>query len=297
MSGLVGEERLRKVLLCSVGEALAGGIKELDQEGMGSARLDAELLLADSLGVTRSQLYARLSQRLTPEEREAWSGYLARRKRGEPLAYMLGRKEFYGLDFHVDRRALIPRPETELLVEKGIELGEKDALSLIADIGTGSGCIAISLAKALPGAKVYAVDISSEALTVAAINCERHGVRERIDLLLGDLLEPLPEPVELIVANLPYVSEPEFASLTREIRDYEPRIALDGGRDGLALLRRLLIEARGHLKPHGNILLEIGATQGSGVIALARRSFSKATLEIIPDYAGLDRMLCLSDAR
>jgi len=297
MSGLAREESLVRLLLYSVEEALAEGIRELDQVGIESARLDAEVLLADSLGITRSQLYVRLNQGLAPEEYEAWTEYLARRKRGEPVAYILGCKEFYGLDFYVDRRALIPRPETELLVERAMELAGGNALSLIADIGTGSGCIAVSLAKALPEAKIYAVDISSEALAVAAINCQKHGVGERIELLWGDLLEPLPEPVELIVANLPYVSEPEFVSLPKEIRDYEPKIALNGGPDGLALIRCVLAEAKSYLKPGGKILLEIGATQGSAAIALAKRSFPKARLEVIPDYAGLDRMLYLSDAQ
>ncbi len=297
MGGIAREASLTRLLLYNVEEALAEGIKALDQKGMESARLDAEVLLADSLDISRSQLHARLNQGLAPEEYEAWTEYLARRKSGEPVAYILGRKEFYGLDFYVDRWVLIPRPETELLVERAIGLAEEGALSLIADIGTGSGCIAISLARALPDAEIYAVDISSEALAVAAINCQKHGVGQRIELLWGDLLKPLPEPVELIVANLPYVSGPEFASLHKEIRDYEPRIALHGGPDGLMLIGRLLAEARSYLKPGGKILLEIGATQSSVVSALAERSFPRARLEVIPDYAGLDRMLYLSDAR
>lgn len=292
----MGEGRLGEIHLCSAKEALVEGTGELKREGIESARLDAEVLLAYALGVTRSQLYARLNQGITPGECEAWIGCLARRRAGEPVAYILGWKEFHGLDFYVDRRVLIPRPETELLVEWGIKLARESALTSIADIGTGSGCVAISLARALPGAKVYAVDISSETLAVAAINCRRHGLEERIDLLFGDLLEPLPGSLELIVANLPYISEPEFASLPREIRDYEPSIALNGGHDGLELIGRFLAGAREHLKPGGRILLEIGATQGCQVVALARKGFPRAKLEIIPDYAGFDRVLHLSDA-
>jgi len=162
---------------------------------------------------------------------------------------------------------------------------------VVADVGTGSGAIAVSLAVHLPQALVYATDASPGALEVAARNCRRHRVEDRVHLLQGHLLEPLPEPVDLIVANLPYVSQAELAQLPPEISRYEPREALDGGSDGLDHIRCLLAQAREHLKPGGVVLLEIGATQGEAVVALARRHFLAARVEIAPDYAGLDRIV------
>jgi len=184
---------------------------------------------------------------------------------------------------------LIPRPETELLVEKAIEISQRRAV--VADVGTGSGAIAVSLAVHLPQVLVYATDASPGALEVAARNCRRHGVEDRVHLLQGHLLEPLPEPVDLIAANLPYVSRAELAQLPPEINCYEPREALDGGPDGLDHIRRLLAQAGEHLKPGGVVLLEIGATQGQAVIALAQRHLSVARVEIVVDYAGLDRVV------
>jgi release factor glutamine methyltransferase len=190
---------------------------------------------------------------------------------------------------------LIPRPETELLVEKAIEISQRRAV--VADVGTGSGAIAVSLAVHLPQALVYATDASRGALEVAARNCRRHCVEDRVHLLQGHLLEPLPEPVDLITANLPYVSQAELAQLPPDIRLYEPREALDGGPDGLDHIRRLLAQAGEHLKPRGVVLLEIGATQGEAVIALAKRHFPAARVEIAKDYAGLDRVVIVETPR
>jgi release factor glutamine methyltransferase len=211
------------------------------------------------------------------------------------VAYIIGHKEFYGLDFYVDRRVLIPRPETELLVEKGLEIGRAAASHplTIADVGTGSGAIAISLAVHLPQAIIYALDASSDTLEVVALNRRCHSVEGRVHLLQGDLLSPLPKPVDLIVANLPYVSGVEWDLLPRTIIAYEPRSALDGGPDGLDAIRRLLAQARSYLKPQATILLEIGAAQGAAVAVLARRHFPIATVEVVQDYAELDRMVII----
>jgi release factor glutamine methyltransferase len=271
---------------------LAQAATGLENAGIEESRLDAEVLLAHSLGITRAQLHAHPQRQLSPTEVAGCQQLIERRARREPMAYIVGHKEFYGLDFFVDHRVLIPRPETELLVEKAIEISQPQ--SVIADVGTGSGAIAISLAVHLPQALVYATDASPAALEVAACNCRRHGVEDRVHLLLGRLLEPLPERVDLIVANLPYVSEAEWAQLPPEISRYEPREALDGGPDGLDPIRRLLAQAEGHLKPGGVILLEIGATQGAAVVALARRHFPAARIEIVQDYAGLDRVVMVS---
>jgi release factor glutamine methyltransferase len=217
-----------------------------------------------------------------------------------PLAYLTGRREFYGLELRVNRAVLIPRPETELLVdvarEQAARLAELSGSSrlTIADVGTGSGAVAIALAKHLPDAIIYATDASELALRVAAFNCRRHGVSRRVHLLHGDLLEPLPGPVDLIVANLPYVATGEFPGLMPEVRDYEPRMALDGGPDGLEMVRRLLAHAPSYVNPGGSLLLEIGAGQSRAARELARRAFPTAQVDVLPDYAGHDRILVIT---
>ncbi len=288
----------------SVREAVLWGVRVLERHGCDGPRLDAELLLAHALGLSRARLLARFDRELSPAELARYRRLIERRRAHEPVAYIVGHQEFYGLDFYVDGRVLIPRPETELLVEKAIELAGKVGdrgyglypLTL-ADVGTGCGAIAVSLAVHLPQATIYALDCSAEALEVAARNVRRHGVEGRVHLLRGDLLSPLPEPVDLIVANLPYVSEAELAELPPEIRCYEPLSALDGGPDGLRHIRRLLAQAGGYLRPWGAVLLEIGATQGQAVAELARRHFPAARIEIAKDYGGLDRVVIVRTNR
>ncbi|MFQ6058838.1 MAG: peptide chain release factor N(5)-glutamine methyltransferase [Anaerolineae bacterium] len=274
-------------------EALRWAVATLTGAGIKEPRLDGEVLLAHTLGLTRAQLYARLDWQLNPEDGRRYEALIARRAEHEPLAYIVGHREFYGLDFLVDRRVLIPRPETELLVERAIEMARARSLNLMADVGTGCGAIAVSLAIHLPGATLYALDASPDALAVAEANCRRHGVKGRVHLLCGDLLLPLPRPVDLIVANLPYVRRGELSSLPRDIRDYEPLAALDGGEDGLEAIRRLLAQARGYLRPRGAILLEIGATQGAAVAGLASQCFPTTRVNVIQDYAGLDRVVVI----
>jgi release factor glutamine methyltransferase len=278
----------------SIGQLLIEATQFLQEEGFDTPRLDAEVLLAHVLGVTRARIQAHLDRRLDAAELDSYRELIERRRQHEPVAYIIGHKEFYGLDFYVDRRVLIPRPETELLVEKGLEIGRAASHPLtIADVGTGSGAIATSLAVHLPQALIYGLDASPEALEVAALNRRRHSVEKRVHLLQGNLLSPLPKPVDLIVANLPYVSGAEWDLLPRTITAYEPRFALDGGPDGLDATRRLLAQARSYLKPQATILLEIGAVQGAAVADLARRHFSTATVEVVQDYAELDRMVII----
>ena len=282
----------------SVREAVLWGARVLEQHGCDSPRLDAELLLAHALGLSRARLLAQFDRALSPAELTRYRQLIERRRAHEPVAYIVGYQEFYGLDFYVDRRVLIPRPETELLVEKAIELAGRVGDRgyglyplILADVGTGSGAIAVSLAVHLPQATIYALDSSAEALEVAARNVRHHGVEGRVHLLRGDLLSPLPEPVDIVVANLPYVSETELAELPPEIRCYEPLSALDGGPNGLRHIRRLLAQAREYLSPHGAVILEIGATQGKAVAELARQHFPTAEIEIAKDYGGLDRVV------
>ena len=273
-------------------------------------RLDAELLLAHVLGWGRVRLLAEGRATLPAAQQAAFAALLARRGALEPVAYLVGHREFYGLDFVVDARVLVPRPETELLVDLAIARtknreprtgddrgdGRFSVLGsqfLIADIGTGSGCIAIALAVNLPGAQIVAVDRSRDALDVARTNAERHGVAERIALREGDLLAPLLERVDILVSNPPYTI---LREIDEGVRRYEPHAALDGGADGLDLYRRLLAGAPDVLRPGGAVLLEIGATQGPAVAALAREHFPRAQIAVHQDLAGLDRVVAVESA-
>ena len=263
-------------------------------------RLEAELLLAHVLGLSRAELYAHPERPLPPHQLHSYRSLVDRRARGEPLPHLTGHIEFYGLDFAVDSRVLIPRPETETLVDLALPLVScvrpgpgKDRRLLIADVGTGSGCVAIALAVHAPQSFVYALDLSPEALSVARANAKRHRVADRITLLQSDLLTSLPEPVDLVVSNPPYIADDEWPVLPREVREYEPRLALHGGFDGKDIMRRLLRQTPAHLRPGGALLLEIGATQGAAVTSLARQVFPTADVTLHADLAGRDRVLCI----
>jgi release factor glutamine methyltransferase len=256
--------------------------------------VEAELLLRHVLQFDRGQLYRRLSEQLDGHFEEAYRTFLARREAHEPTPYILGRKEFFGLEFEVSPAAIIPRPETEMLVEEAIAFARdrpSDQRLTIADIGTGCGAIAVTLAHLLPSAGVIAADKSADALALAQRNAERHRAAKPIRFLKGDLLAPIEARVELVVANLPYVSTAEWEQLPPEIRDREPRDALDGGPDGLREIRRLLSMAPDHLAEFGAIILEIGESQGDAVAELAEDAFPGADIRIETDLAGLDRMV------
>ena len=229
------------------------------------ARLDSQVLLSHVLNVDRSTLFAYPERLLSPEQEQQFLALIEQRKHGEPVAYLVGHQEFYGRDFVVDKRVLIPRPETELLVEVALRAcrGMLDAgrTPLVADIGTGSGVIPITLAIEEPRLPyLYASDLSIEALNVAHLNCQRHHVEKRVRLLQGDLLAPLPEPVDVVTANLPYVGTNEMDILEPDVRDYEPHLALFSGPNGLGLLRRFFTEAQhsGKLKNGAVLVFEIG---------------------------------------
>ncbi len=253
------------------------------------ACLVSELLLRQALKISRVQLYLDLDQKLSPEPEETFWQLINRQLNGEPTAYLTGHREFYGLDFYVDHRVLIPRPESELLVEKALNLTRNYPAVTIADIGTGCGAIAISLALNRPPAKIYATDISATALEVARLNARKHGVADRIGFLLGDMLDPLPEPVDLIVANLPYVRESELPPAT----SFEPLLALNGGPDGLAKIRCLCHRITSKLRPEGGLLLEVGQGQAGAVVTLLHGLFPRAEVEVIPDLSGIDRVVSL----
>lgn len=273
-------------------EASTEAIQILTNAGVDSPRLDADLLLAHILGVNRASLLTWPDRQLTPKALTRFRDLLARRAAREPLAYIVGHREFFALDFVVDARVLVPRPETELLIEHVLRLSNQMRAPLeIADVGAGSGAIAVTLAVHLPQATIYALDGSAGALEVTAENARRLGVADRVRCLRGDLLVPLPGPVDLVAANLPYVTTGEWEQLPPEIHDYEPRPALDGGPDGLWLIGELLATAGPWLRPGGAILLEIGAGQGKAVVALARQHFPQAEVQLYQDYARLDRVV------
>lgn len=273
----------------SLKQALSRARGILAEKNIEDAPLEGELLLRHALGISRTQLYLDLDCELSPKQEGTFWQLVTRRLSGEPITYITGHREFYGLDFYVDPRVLIPRPESELLVEETLSLAQNHPLSTIAEVGTGSGAIAISLALNLPETRIYASDISASALEVALINCQKHGVIDRVYLLHGNMLEPLPEPVDLIIANLPYVRESELIGMR-----FEPRLALDGGRDGTERIRRLCRQVGGKLRPGSFLLLEIGEGQGKMVTTLLNALFPGGKIKLVPDLSGIERVVSLS---
>ena len=266
------------------------------KEGLTSPRLDAEVLLAESLGMDRVGLYTHFDQPLQPRELTRFKKLIQRRLAREPLAYIVGKREFWSLTFKVTADVLIPRPETEVLVAEALQVlvdAKRPTRSWrILEIGTGSGAVSIALAKELPLASLVATDLSGKALAIARENALGNGVQERIQFLQGDLFVPLEEgsQFELILSNPPYVPRSHFASLAPEVRDFEPRVALDGGKDGLAFFRRALPRVGEFLQPEGWFLVEIGAGQDPEVRKIAAENPDLDAFDFIPDLAGIKRV-------
>jgi release factor glutamine methyltransferase len=257
-----------------------------------SPRLDAELLLAHALGSDRLRLVLDAERVLLDGELAGFRELIRRRRGGEPIAYIVGKREFYGLSLRVDRRALVPRPDTEPLVEVALERTRARSMYGTAlDLCTGSGCVAIALAKARPTWRVTATDISSEAAELAWENARRLGVVFTLGVEVGDLFAPVAgRRFDLIVANPPYIPHGELAGLDRDVRDFEPHLALDGGEDGLALVRPVIAGAPALLGPGGVLAVEIGHDQGARVSELfAQAGFRELTLR--RDYGGKDRVV------
>lgn len=256
-----------------------------------SPTLDARLLLGHVLGRDHAYLVAHADELLSPDTLAVYDSLLLRAAAGEPIPYLLGHAPFMGLEFIVSPAVLIPRPETEQLVEMalGWTRGRRDLR--VVDVGTGSGCIAVAMANFLNGL-VVAVDVSAAALAMAAINVARHAPG-RVHLLRGDLLAAVAPGFDLITANLPYVAADEWPTLPVGVKSYEPALALDGGRDGLDLIRALLPQAAARLRPGGLLLLEVGWRQGQAVAELARAAFPGATVAVQPDFAGHDRIVAV----
>lgn len=240
--------------------------------GIPSPRLDAELIVAHALGVDRVKLYLDLERPLVPEELDTIRGLVARRRHREPIAYILGRREFYGRDMIVTPDVLIPRPDTETLIEQALALMPEDADARVLDLCTGSGCIVVTLLAERPRARAIATDLSPAALSVARMNAERHAVAERVEWRQGDLYDALEsgqEPFDLLVANPPYLAAAERIGLEPDVRDHEPGMALfSPGTDGLDLVRVIARGAASHLRPGGHVLVEIGASQGAAAASI-----------------------------
>ena len=261
--------------------------------------LDAQVLLGQVTDANRAVTLAYPERALSAEQAARYAELIARRAAHEPVAYLTGHREFIGLDLLVDRRVLIPRPETELLVEAALaDLAERLARTpqsppLVADIGVGSGAIPIALAVGEPRLpRLYGADISPEALALARENATRLGVAARITFLEGDLLAPLPKPVDLLTANLPYVA-PDDPDVPRSVSAYEPALAVYGAGDGLDHIRRLLAQAPSSLRPGASLYLEFGYDQGAAIQRLALDAFPGANLRLGADYAGWDRYIAI----
>jgi len=292
----------------SIASALAQAVADFTAHSIPNSQLEAEVLLAHVLRSDRTGLYTRPAEFLLETHAVTFQQCVRRRLQHEPLQYITGVQEFWSLDFAVDQRVLIPRPETELLVEVVLHLlGQRTSSLLqapalrfplvtprILDIGTGSGCIAIALAKELPEAKIWATDSSGSALAVAAANARRHGVYQRICFLQGDLFAPFKDQkcrFDLLIANPPYIQHGELSRLQPEVRDWEPQTALDGGTDGLDFYRHLLSEGPLYLNPGGWFVLEIGHGQGQAVLQLAYEQPLVADCGCLLDYAGRERVI------
>jgi release factor glutamine methyltransferase len=247
----------------TIGRLLEWTTQFLAQKGSESPRLDAQVLLAHVLGCKRIDLYTRHEEEPAEQARQKFRELVRKRVEGCPVAYLVGRKEFFSLEFEVGPAVLIPRPDTECVVDECLRLAKDFPEPRVLDIGTGSGNLAVTVAQQHPGARVTAVDLSPDALAVAARNALRHGVAPRIRFLEGDLFDPIPagERFDFVLSNPPYIAREDFDCLPPGVRDYEPRLALDGGPGGYAVFDRLLAEAKDYLVPGGQLLVEIGSPQ------------------------------------
>ncbi len=265
----------------------------LERAGIDDPALEAEVILRHALDIDRAAFFASLEEKQDADALNLADSLAARREKGEPLAYMLGHREFYGIDILVTPAVLIPRQETELIVDAILELGRGRPALTIADVGTGSGAIAVAAAVNLPGSRVYATDSSRAALRVAGDNCREHNIDDRVELRHGDLLESLDGPVDVIASNPPYVMTGEIAGLAREV-GHEPVAALDGGPDGLDVIRRLFEQAPAALQPGGTMIVEIDPRQLQAVTALAAAAFPNGRVSHRRDLSDRPRLVIVT---
>jgi release factor glutamine methyltransferase len=277
--------------------ALSSAIERLEAADVGSPRMNAEVLLMFVLGVNRAYLYAHPERELTAEEEARYDGVLAQRATGMPSQYITGHQEFWGLDFVVSPAVLIPRPETEHLVESVLELARGMARPKLVDVGTGSGCVALSLAHELTGAEVYAVDVSAEALEIARANAGRLQLDKRVHFMQSNVLEALAgvDDFDFVVSNPPYVGFGEADKVQKSVRDFEPRVAVFAGQQGLDVIGSLIEQAHRALKPGGWLALEIGYSMRDAVVDLLSRTMWE-DVRVVPDLQGIPRVVAARKA-
>ena len=273
----------------TIKETLHLAVRQLAQQKIDTARLDAEILLAHCLQQSRTWLFAHNTDVLSPQIERQYRNLIARRAKFEPVAYLIGTRDFFGLSFVVSPSVLIPRPETEILVEQALARLPKNAI--LADVGTGSGCIATACAHYAPSARVIATDISAEAIAVARQNIARHNVSVRVSVIQADLLDGIVGKFDAILSNPPYVARDEWDIMPVDVKGFEPHRALFSANSGLAHIEQLLANASKKLKPRGFILIEIGFSQGEKALSLAKKYHPSAQFSILQDLAGKDRVL------
>ncbi len=276
----------------TIADTLKHASQQLRRAAVPNDLLDAQTLLAHALGQDRTSLIINFNQTLTDDLLATYQVLIARRATGEPLQYIVGHQEFYGLEFEVTPAVLIPRPETELIVEETVRLAANLTEPIIIDVGTGSGCIAVTLARELETARVMATDISSAALQVARRNAQKHGLLDRVQFLETDLLNSVAVRADFILSNPPYIAPHEIPTLQREVRDWEPHNALTDFADGLQYYRRLLAEAPAYLKPNGRLLFEMGYQQAETIKAFVNRAVWSEP-KALRDLQGIERTLVL----
>lgn len=276
----------------TIRRVLTWATQDFASRGFECPSLDAELLLSHALGVDRIRLIVDSNVALQPDQLLAARELIQRRRTAEPIAYILGRREFYGMEFRVDPRVLIPRPDTEILVEVALKRTESRSLyGRALDLCTGSGCVAIALSKARSTWQLMATDTSQDALDAARHNAERLGALHNLTLRRSDLFAQLePTKLDLITCNPPYIPAAEIATLAPDIRNFEPRLALDGGEDGLQLIRVIVTQAKHFLNPGGILAMEVGAGQSSAVSSLFEAA-GYAAIELQRDYGGHERVV------
>ncbi len=280
----------------TIAETLKEASEHLRAASVANDLLDAQTLLAEALGQDRTYLIINFNQQLTEDVLSKFQAMIRRRAAGEPLQYITGHQAFFGLDFEVTPDVLIPRPETELIVEETVRLVQQNRIArpTIVDVGAGSGCIAVTLARELSNARVIASDLSLAALRVARRNAARHDLESQVGFVASDLLDAFAEEsfADFILSNPPYVSKEEMPTLQREVRDWEPRLALTDSNDGLSLYRRLLKDSPSRLKPGGHLICEMGYTQSEKITAMVDRE-TWAETRLLDDLQGIPRTIVL----
>lgn len=272
-------------------ELYLAGRDSLKKSGIANPEIESSLLLSRTLGINKTDIYTRPEMQVDDDEVEAFHGLLERRLKREPVAYILGEKEFYSRSFMVNPCVLIPRPETETLVEEALRIIGNTSSPYIADIGTGSGCIAVTIGCESENAEIFAIDISFDALTAARANAERQGVFSRISFIRADFLNCFKkESLDMVLSNPPYISAADFSGLEPEVKDFEPRLSLFGGEDGLSCIKKIVPQAAGVLKKNGWCIIEVGIGQSEKVAGIFE-SAAFGNVSVIKDLSGIERVV------